>query len=342
MATEIKISVIIPVYNAAELLRRTVESVMSQNFGGCEVVLVDDGSTDGSAGVCDELAAIYGNVKVLHKENGGVSSARNAGIAAADGEYVMFLDADDLLHRDSLLKMYRPGFDLVVGGFEKIVGSSVISCSVPREEDEYVGDSRICRFLDNVISEKECYLLNSSCFKLYRRSLLSEFGLVFNTSLDYGEDKMFVMNFLCHVQKVITISSVVYSYVLRADSLSSDESSDTHLFRLLKLMDVYVPVLERLNGRFSESVRVSELYHTDVVGRYVFRILTQFIKRRSTLLTEDNLRVLYRYMGKDTALGISNVRFAQIPNVLLYRLRKPSVSMCFYNLTARLFSLFKN
>jgi hypothetical protein len=231
--------------------------------------------------------------------------------------------------------MYAKGLDLVAGGFEKVVGSSVTYTCVPSASGEFSGDSALCSFFDAVIARKHCYLLNSSCFKLYRRSLLQELGLRFDENLDYGEDKIFVMTFLCHVQRVKIVRSVVYSYIIREGSLSSDESSDRHLERLLKLMEAYTPVLACLEGRFGRSKRLSSLYHTDMVGRYVFRFLTQFIKRGSSLLSKETLELLYGYMSKDDRLGIFSVRPAQIPNLLLFRIGNTELSEKFYRRISR-------
>ena len=90
-------SIVIPVFNAAERLEQCLKSVLAQSFGGWQAVLVDDGSDDGSAQICDSFAARDSRIKVIHTENRGVSAARNAGIAACEGEYVMFLDSDDML-----------------------------------------------------------------------------------------------------------------------------------------------------------------------------------------------------------------------------------------------------
>jgi glycosyltransferase involved in cell wall biosynthesis len=269
-------------------------------------------------------------IRVIRKENGGVSSARNAGLELSRGEYVMFLDADDVLHPDALVKMYSSGQDLIVGGFEKVSGSCVSYSCRPSKAGEYYGESGLALFFDTVIARKHCYLLNSACFKLFRRTILKNTGLRFDAGLAYGEDKIFVFNFLCHAEKVKTVDSVIYSYVTRAGSLSSDESSDGHIEGLFRLMDAYVPVLERLNERVPGSSRLSSLYHTDVVGRYVFRILTQFVKRKTPLLTEENLNMLYSYMARDRKLGIFNVRIAQIPSVILYKIGNPGLSMKFY------------
>lgn len=334
MMKNIKISIIIPAFNAADTIARAVGSLLVQDFESIEIILVDDGSTDETYAICEELSASDMRITVIRKENGGVSSARNAGLDVARGEYVMFLDSDDVLHPDAIGKMYAPGFDFISGGFEKVVGSVLTYSCVPAATGEFIGDCAMGRFFDVMIAKKHCYLLNSSCFKLYRRTLLERLGLRFNAGLDYGEDKMFVMNFLCHVERARTVSSVVYSYIIREGSLSSDESSDRHLEGLIRLMKAYQPVLACLNERFL-SKRLASLYHTDMVGRYVFRILTQFVKRQSDLLTIDNLQLLYDYMAKDDRLGLFNVRFAQIPNVILYRIGNVGLSLKIYKLISR-------
>ena len=97
------ISIIVPVYNAAKTLEHTVGSILSDNFeGNCELILVDDGSTDESPSLCDRLSLLSPDIKVIHKPNGGVSDARNAGIEAAAGEFLMFVDSDDLLPKMAL------------------------------------------------------------------------------------------------------------------------------------------------------------------------------------------------------------------------------------------------
>ena len=97
-----RISIIIPVYNAEEYLDRCLESVLEQSFTSFEVILVDDGSTDSSPLICDRYSATDPRFRTVHKENGGVSSARNAGMDLAKGEYLMFLDSDDALLPDAL------------------------------------------------------------------------------------------------------------------------------------------------------------------------------------------------------------------------------------------------
>ena len=337
MRNKVHISVIIPVYNAADSIRNTVEGLMGQGFPSLEVILVNDGSTDGSAAECDSLASMYEGVHVIHKPNGGVSSARNAGLGAASGEYVMFLDADDMLKPGSLEKMAAFDADIIMGGFEKVVGSEVIEVNKPSDMKIYEGMEGVSSFLDDNIGEKDCFLLNSSCFKLYRRELIEAHTHRFDDRLRYGEDKMFVFGFLRHVTSAATLPESIYEYRIQKESLSSDVSSDSHLSQIFLLLESYVPVLDDLKARYASSVRLTGLYHSDVVSRYVCRILTCFARRRSALMTVESMEKLYGYMKADGRLGLFSVRAGQIPNIILFKIGSVRFAMNFYRLTSNIF-----
>ena len=338
MTDNVKISVIIPVYNAADFLPRAVGSILMQEFDDFEVILVNDGSTDGSASVCDELADNDMRVRVIHKENGGVSSARNAGLDSARGEFVMFVDADDAIHDGSLENMYSKNCDFVLAGFEKVVDQRVEEIYRPSQSASYNGVEAICTFFDRVLPAKNTYILNSACFKLFRRSILVANGIRFVEGLSFAEDKIFVMSFLQHVERVRTVSAVVYSYFLRGGSLSSDMKSESHACQVFRLLEAYAPVLKVLQERFAGSRRIAALYHMDLVGRYVCRILDIFTTRRTELLTEENLTILYGYMAADPDLGVFSLRLGQIPNIILSKLGRPHLSLMFYKLTSKVLS----
>ena len=335
MGMKVNISVIIPVYNAGRTLIRAVDSILMQEYESMEVVLVDDGSTDDSAVLCDELASQEPRVRVIHKENGGVSSARNAGLEVAEGEYVMFLDADDVIRPDSLSMMYGKGWDMVLGGFAKLENLSIVESYVPDAMNEYRAVEEINAFLDSVIAKNHSYLLNSACFKLFRLSLIKENDLRFDEVLRYGEDKMFVFSFLCHTRRVRTVPEIVYDYILQPGSLSSDLVSDSHLSQIFGLMERYLPLLEALKQRYPVSVRLRDLYHVDFIGRYVCRILTVFARYRSEFMTKENIALLYSYMSADKDLGLFSIRPGQIVNILLYKIGKPSFTASVYRLTSR-------
>lgn len=337
MRNDVQISVIIPVYNAADSIRNTVDGLMMQDFPSFEVVLVDDGSTDGSSMVCDDLVSVYEGVRVIHKPNGGVSSARNAGLDAASGEYVMFLDADDVLKPETLKKMAALDADMVMGGFEKVVDSEVVEVNRPCFLKKYEGADDLCRFLDDNIGEKDCFLLNSSCFKLYRRELIEAYSHRFDESLRYGEDKIFVFGFLRYISSASTLPESVYEYHIRKESLSSDVTSDSHLSQIFLLLESYVPLLEELGRQYPSSVRLAGLYHIDVVSRYVCRILTCFARRKSSLMNHESMAGLYAYMKKDDRLNLLSVRAGQVPNILLFKIGSIRLALNIYRLTSSIF-----
>ncbi len=184
-------SIVIPVYNAKETLRRCVESWLCQTEQDLELILVDDGSTDGSGAFCDELAERHGHIRVLHQENSGVSAARNAGIRAARGEFLLFTDSDDYVSPDYLAHMGRfqaeTDADLVLCGFHHIYdGADIVKLP---------GESRVLALSDFredfLLLYRESFL-NMPWNKLYRRELAGSF----DGSLSLGEDLLFNLDYL--------------------------------------------------------------------------------------------------------------------------------------------------
>ena len=103
----VKVSVIVPIYNVEEYINKCIDSILNQTFREFELILVDDGSTDNSGNICDTYKSIDNRVRVIHKDNGGLSDARNFGIEAATGEFLYFIDGDDFIHEDTLESMYN-------------------------------------------------------------------------------------------------------------------------------------------------------------------------------------------------------------------------------------------
>lgn len=336
MERNVKISVIIPLFNACNTISRAVNSVLMQKFEELEIILVDDGSSDGSSSICDMLAQQDARVRAVHKENGGVSSARNRGIEEAQGEYLMFLDADDAIREGALARLYLPGWDMILGGFAKMKDGSVVESYQPSEDADYVDIPSVSSFLDRTIDKKHSYLLNSACFKLIRRSLIMQNSIRFDEDLKYAEDKIFVFSVLCHTEKVRTISDIVYDYILQSGSLSSDVRSDMHLKQIFCLLERYAPLLEKLVARYGSSKMTASLYHSDLVGRYVARILTEFSLRDSELMDRDSISLLYGYMSDDKALGLFSIRPGQILNILLFKIGKPETTISFYRFSSRI------
>ena len=301
-----RISIIIPVYNAEDYLDRCIQSILSQNFGSYEVILVDDGSTDSSSLICDRYSATDSRFRTIHKANGGVSSARNVGIDLAKGEYLMFVDSDDALLPDALKALTDglEGEDMVLGGYVAYMDLVPKKEMNPRAAQTFAGENMNGFF--NRYIRRNCEMLDAPWAKLFRRKAVGR--LRFNERLSYAEDKLFVFTFLSSCGSVRTCPEMVYAYHLRSGSLGSDISSDRHLMQLRRFLPEYAAVLARLSDKYPESRGVAGLYHNDLVGRYICRILNIFLTRRTSLLTEDFLYDLYSMMEKDSALGVFSLR----------------------------------
>lgn len=184
-------SIVIPVCNVAPYLRACLDSVLAQTFADWEAVCVDDGSTDGSGAVLDEYARKNSRIKSLHKENGGVSSARNAGMELATGEWMLFLDSDDLFKLDALERIAEnirknPGVDLFKFGFRKFDESGMLPSSGAESAEWRKAD--ISHHVE--FNDVYAYMWQWT----YRRSMLGD--LRFNLTYHRGEDRPFVCDCL--------------------------------------------------------------------------------------------------------------------------------------------------
>lgn len=202
-----KISVIVPVYNAEKSLCRCIDSILTQTYQDFELLLINDGSKDSSGAICDSYAAKDSRIKVFHKSNGGVSSARNLGIDNAQGEWLTFVDADDWVEENFLSSfdlVENKGIDLIVGNY-KVQGSSVSISQAGYDYPSGLG----ARHISNVKQQLKGRLADLSFIvswgKLFLRSVVGD--LRFDESLRLGEDCCFVYSCLYRVSKILFLSS---------------------------------------------------------------------------------------------------------------------------------------
>lgn len=333
-----RISIIVPVYNAEDYLSRCLDSILEQSLTSYEVILVDDGSTDSSPLICDRYSATDPRFRTIHKPNGGVSSARNAGISLAKGEYLMFVDSDDSLLPDALEMMIDGicGEDIIIGGYTIFIADIVSRQVLPKETISY-RSSDISSFFENNI-RKNCEMLDAPWAKLFKRKAVGD--LRFCEELSYAEDKLFVFTFLSFCTSIHTCDVAVYGYHLRPGSLGSDIVSDKHLMQLRQFLPAYSRVLDLLVRQYPGSEKLCSLYHKDVIGRYVCRQLNIFMTSRTRLLDEEYIKWLYDIMSSDSSLGLFSIRPGQIFNILLYKIGRPALTVKVYHLTSKIRSLF--
>jgi len=203
------ISIIVPVYNAATTLRECVDSILSQEFKDFELILVDDGSKDSSPQICDEYAEIDQRVKVYHKTNGGVSSARNFGLEYAKGEWVTFIDADDYITPGYFDGVVDYDKDVLIKGYRKFDHSGIVA---GRKIEELLRISKFSDFLDQYITDS---LLRGPVFKFYRYSLIGD--LRFLTDMKIGEDAWFVFKYLAKCKSFAVVPQGEYMVRLAED-----------------------------------------------------------------------------------------------------------------------------
>ncbi len=216
-----KISVIVPIYNVEQYLPKCVDSILNQTYRNLEIILVDDGSTDASPKLCDEYAQKDPRVVVLHKENGGASSSRNAGLDMASGEYIAFVDSDDWLdsnmYTDMMEILLKHDADIVECGYKYIKenGSVIVSRENTGEIREYDNISALdaLYFGDQIWGGISIVLWN----KLYKKSVLSGMRLI-NSSV--AEDSELTPKILHTCKKIVKINSNWYNFNIRPASLS--------------------------------------------------------------------------------------------------------------------------
>lgn len=211
-----KISVIIPVYNAEKYLRNCLDSLLKQSFQDFEVIIVNDGSTDGSACICDEYKNKDKRIIVIHQNNEGVSNARNTAIREVNGEWLFFLDADDELFQDSLENLYNHthNADMVIGECEVYNYMGIRIFSPPKRLLFTYNRSNALHLLYRPKFIYQGYL----CNKLYKSSIVAENNIYFNKNISFGEDKLFIVQFLCQCNNVVYTSQPVYKYLKREES----------------------------------------------------------------------------------------------------------------------------
>lgn len=224
-----KVSIIVPVYNAEKYLHRCVDSILAQTFTDWELLLIDDGSPDRSGEICDGYAMKDARIRVIHKENGGVSSARNVGLDATKGKWVVFVDSDDWCESNYLADFFSLDFkpydnDIVLQGRKNEVDGKIVENFVLRDN---VYKNIALAMLDNNL-----LTFGAPYCKLYSNGLIKKYDIRFPEEYSYGEDTTFFFRVLSVVSTIITTSKCNYHYV---DMVSESLSKKNHEYEQLKM-----------------------------------------------------------------------------------------------------------
>lgn len=263
------ISVIVPVYNVKDYLPACVESILQSSFNDLEVILIDDGSTDGSGYICDEYASRDERVRVIHKQNGGVSSARNAGIDAARGEYVAFIDGDDMIHPQM--------FEILVNAILQD-GNDFSMCYIKSVDEEFALEAEtisVSQSDQKSLSQRDYVdgLYHSSYFqliqycsvsnKLYHRDLIrSEYF----SGLRSGEDTEWMHRVCLKMKRAALVEKDLYYYIQRKSSVTHVAMNPVYFDRIR----AYRTCLDNIppDNDYFRAKCLNQLYKTMIATRF--------------------------------------------------------------------------
>lgn len=221
---DILVSIVVPTYNVENYLSRAIESSLAQSYPYIQLVLVDDGSTDGTWKIIEKYAAKDRRIVAKAQKNAGVSTARNQGLALADGDYVLFLDSDDWLEPDTvetLLKLQRDHAGKLVsaGCFFAYLKQDGTICK--KAQDQEQEEACLTKEESLVAVAEGRYSLTSSCYKLYSRKVIEENGLRFDRAIRHGEDGLFVFCYLRCVEGLFWCHTPLWNILDRPGSATT-------------------------------------------------------------------------------------------------------------------------
>lgn len=244
-----EISIIVPVYNVEKYLDRCIESILTQTFTDFELILIDDGSPDNCPEMCDNWAEKDNRIVVIHKENGGVSSARNAGLYISKGNYIGFVDPDDVISP----VMYENLYNSCIS-----TSSDMAICNFEEFEDTFEYDEKLAEY--NVYSRNEVLtmafvpkarVLGNVWNKLYKKSIID--NITFDETLTNGEDTKFSFYVAFNSKSIVIIDNIYYMYYVRSDGAANSISNEKRLVVLSVIEDICNEVVKIGNKEASNN-----------------------------------------------------------------------------------------
>lgn len=220
------LSVIIPVYNTKKYLYECLTSVINQTYSNLDIIIVDDGSTDGSQDICDAFLEKDNRIRVIHKKNEGLVSARKTGIVAAKGEYISYVDSDDWIDKNRYFEMYKKGMridaDMISGNIvnEYNNGSNLIIKDVCGEGC-FIGN-KLDYIVDNIVDLEKFYIPKqhlSLCKYVFKKNILFEIQMSIDNSITVGEDDVTTIQCLTKIESLVSIDGANYHYRKHSESM---------------------------------------------------------------------------------------------------------------------------
>lgn len=277
------ISIVVPVYKVEKYLKKCVESLINQTYKAIEIILVNDGSPDLCPKLCDEYAVKDKRISVIHKENGGLSDARNTGLREAKGEYVLFVDSDDFIDLNTcerFEKFIGPNKpDIIVGNARKIDGNQVVTMS--HTFNSYGKMITGKQYLKNELSSGTMYM--AVCLNLYNKSYLLVNQFKFKVGILH-EDEQFTPRVFLKAERIIGTDIIFYNYLIRENSITTSVNkikNAEHLLQTCKELErIYINI---------EDKDLSKLLNDNLVNKFlnIFQE-AELHKKEHIHLVDDN------------------------------------------------------
>jgi glycosyltransferase involved in cell wall biosynthesis len=313
-----KITIIVPIYKAEKYLNRCVNSILSQTFKDFELILVDDGSPDNCPMICDEYSVNDKRVMVIHKQNSGVSSARNCGIEVASGEYLMFIDSDDYIDSDMIevmLNTTRVKTDYIIAGLsmETYKNGNIVRCDLYKMQNK---EYNVRTLFEALESDYPLICISGPCCKIFKRKIIEENNIRFCEDMTLGEDTYFNLEYLEHCDSIIALSKEFYHYTRENDdslfTKYNEQSFEIHEKVFDKMRDIII------KSECNDACRYNfeKMYFNLLVG-CIHKDFQNLDKTDKTHRFNNIIRIINnRYIRRN----ISNFEFENVKSKVIHRL----------------------
>ncbi|MHC5201489.1 glycosyltransferase [Myroides sp. LJL119] len=285
------ISIVIPVYNAEKYLGACIDSVVNQSYKKIEIILVNDGSVDGSSEICDLFANKYSNIKVIHQENQGVSLARNNGLKICSGRWVTFVDSDDYIESNFILSFIELGLSrdcLIIQDIKEKKLNGVISVI----KGSVYGSFKISQ-LEDLISSGDILSKRYVCCKFYNIDVIRENNVTFKEGIKYGEDLIFFLEYLLAVKKIIISNTAHYIY-------RRNDSSATYKIFTFGQYDQIIVELESVIFKLQKKYSLQDNFKVkELLGMFNWLAIVS-IFYRSSLTSRERVNYLEKLKSRET------------------------------------------
>lgn len=310
-----KISIIVPVYNVEKELPRCIESLLRQTYKDIEIILVDDGSTDESPCICENYAKKYLNIKVIHKENGGLSSARNCGINNSNGKYLLFVDSDDYINDETcerfLKAIEKEDVDVVVGEARETRNDKIVLYKHDAFQDDKVYNGN--EYINIAIKNNEFYA--PACLNFYKKEFLVNNDLFFKEGILH-EDMQYLPRVFLNAKKVKTISYIFYEYIIRENSITTNKNYKKNIEDIFEIYSEWYDMFKNIEDKETKKMLNCVLSKYFIASCRMFSIYQDIYPKNidkkflicNTLNFKELLKTMFFLCSRKLYIGVKNDR----------------------------------